>query len=210
MSVTHVKMDDIRDPEKLNYGFLRERGVVPVDPPDGEAVLWFSNGVGDTNDGDLVMTKTVGGVTTTIAIGTASASAANAAELLVLDGANLADVADDQLIGGGLIVFPIAIAGGVTANSDVTISQKIRVIDFWAQMNGAGDTSDTLQLKSTAAAISDALDWTGSDKAIVRAGTLDNANTTVASGGILRVTMTDNAGDNGAAGVAYVLAIPSA
>lgn len=37
----------------------------PDDPADGKAVLWFSNGTGAGNDGDVLIKKTVGGVTTT-------------------------------------------------------------------------------------------------------------------------------------------------
>ena len=37
----------------------------PADPADGMCVIWFSNGTGAGNDGDLVLKKTVGGVTST-------------------------------------------------------------------------------------------------------------------------------------------------
>ena len=204
------RYDQIACPIKEDFGVLKELSATPGDPEDGQARIWLSDGTGAGADGDVVVTKTVAGSTTNVVMGAAGDVTALETEIQILDGDNLADVADDQTIGGVPILFAIAIAGGATADEDVTITQKIRVIDFWAQMNGAGDTSDTLQLKSTTAAISDALDWTGSDKAIVRAASLDDANATVASGGILRVTMTDNAGSNGAAGVAYVLAIPSA
>jgi len=204
------RFDQISCPLRDDFGMLKELDATPADPVDGQARIWLSDGTGAGADGDVVVTKTVAGSTTNVVMGAAGDVTALETEIQILDGDNLADVADDQTIGGVPILFAIAIAGGATADEDVTITQKIRVIDFWAQMNGAGDTSDTLQLKSTTAAISDALDWTGSDKAIVRAASLDDANATVASGGILRVTMTDNAGSNGAAGVAYVLAIPSA
>ena len=37
----------------------------PSDPADGKAVIWFSNGTGAGSDGDLLIKKTVAGVTTT-------------------------------------------------------------------------------------------------------------------------------------------------
>jgi hypothetical protein len=37
----------------------------PADPADGKMTLWFSNGTGAGNDGDVMIKKTVGGVTTT-------------------------------------------------------------------------------------------------------------------------------------------------
>jgi hypothetical protein len=40
----------------------------PADPADGKCILWFSNGTGAGNDGDLMLKKTVGGVVTTNSI----------------------------------------------------------------------------------------------------------------------------------------------
>ena len=206
------KMDQIGCPERQNFGFLQERAADPADPPDGEAVLWFSDGTDSGDDGDVMVTKTVAESTTSTALGTAAASAANTAELLVLDGANLANVATDQVIGGIPIVFPLAIPAGAAGSTDVIITQKIKVIRVDCQHTaGAGEASDTVQLLSTAAAITNAIDWSGADNVIVSAGTLDDANATVASGGKLRVTTVDNdAGDDVGAGVMYVYAIPVA
>lgn len=129
-----------------------------------------------------------------------------------LDGRHFATVANDQTIGGATIIFPIAIAGGAAGNTDITITQKIRVVDAWAvHTGGAGEASDTIQVLNVGNAITDAMDWSGADTALVRASQINDANHTISSGGTLRVTTTDNdAGNDVGAGIVYVLAIPSA
>ena len=113
-----------------------------------------------------------------------------------LAGNEFANVANGNTEGGALVVFAIALAGGSTADYDTTIDNKIRVIDFWVQNDGLGTASDTAQLKSTAAAITDALDMSGADEVVVRAGTINNANATVIAGGILRVAQVDGGGSD--------------
>jgi hypothetical protein len=113
-----------------------------------------------------------------------------------------------QTIGAVPILFQINQAAGANADTDITITQKIKVVNFWIQQTGAGVVSSTCQLKSTSAAISDALDTSGADNVVVRAASIDDANATIASGGILRIT-----GASGAtqpALTAYVLAVPVA
>lgn len=134
------------------------------------------------------------------------------APLSALNGSHVDEVANDQTTPGIPLIIPIAVAGGAAGNEDVVLAQKVRVIDVWAQhTGGAGEASDTLQLLNGADAISDAMSWAGADNALVRAASIDDANATVASGGTLRVTTTDNdtGGDVGA-GIVYVLAIPVA
>jgi len=126
-----------------------------------------------------------------------------------LAGDEFANVADDQTEGGALVVFPIALAGGSTADYDVTIDNKVRVIDFWVQNDGLGTTSDTAQLKNTANAITDALDMDNADETIARAGTIADAYATVVAGGILRVAQVDGGSSDCPAATAYVLAVRS-
>jgi hypothetical protein len=129
-----------------------------------------------------------------------------------LDGGDVANVANDQTTPGLPVIFPVAIAGGAAADTDITIDGKHRVIDAWAQhTGGAGEASDTIQVKNGGNAITDAMDWSGADNAIVRASSIDDANYEIADSGTLRVTTTDNdAGNDVGAGVVYVLAIPVA
>jgi hypothetical protein len=127
-----------------------------------------------------------------------------------LDGSDASNVADDQATPGLPIIFSIAIAGGEADDKDITIAQKVRVIDVWCQhTGGAGEASDTIQVKNEADAITDAMDWSGADNVVVRAGEIDDAYATIDASGTLRVTTTDDdAGDDVGAGIVYVLCIP--
>lgn len=134
------------------------------------------------------------------------------ADKQLIDGMAVELAANDSTVGALPILFTVAVAGGAAANEDITVAQKLRVIDAWAQhTGGAGEASDTIQVFNGANAISDAMDWSGVDNAVVRAASLDDAYTAIAKGGTLRVTTTDNdAGDDVGAGLVYVLAIPVA
>jgi hypothetical protein len=109
------------------------------------------------------------------------------------------------------ILFAIPIAGGAAGNTDLQVKEKVRVIDAWAvHTGGAGEASDTLQVFNGSNAITDAMDWSGADKAVVRAGEIDDAYHTIAEGGTLRVTTTDfDVGGDVGAGVVYVLGVRS-
>ena len=65
-------------------------------------------------------------------------------------------------------------------------------------------TTDTVQLLSTAAAITDALAKTATQEAIIRAATIDQTNSVIAAGGKIRVTASKT---TNVACIAYVLAI---
>jgi hypothetical protein len=105
-------------------------------------------------------------------------------------------------------VITIPVAAGATKSVSFTVPEKIRVIDAWGVQQGAGETSDTIQVLSGTNAITDAMSWAGADKALVRAASIDAAYHEIAKGGTLKVTMTDaDAGTDGAAGVVYVLAV---
>lgn len=125
----------------------------------------------------------------------------------VLDGGNAGDVGDAPALGGIPLIIPIACTGGATANFDATLTNKMRIADFWVVLKGAGSASDTVQLFNGANAISDALDISaGGDKDVFRAGELDDAYHEVAASGTLRVTVTDGGGSDVPACQAYVLA----
>ena len=127
----------------------------------------------------------------------------------VLNGTEVATIADSNVIGGIPILFRIPIAGGAAGNVDVTMTHKVRIIDAWAvHTGGAGEVTDTIQVLNGSNAITDAMDWSGADKAVVRAGEIDDAQHEIAAAGTLRVTTTDfDAGDDVGAGMVYVLAI---
>jgi hypothetical protein len=111
-------------------------------------------------------------------------------------GANVAVVADDNLVGGLPVLHRLSIADGVTGDIDYVLTHKTRVVDVWlVKTGGAGHaTEDTIMAKNGATAITDAIAVGNADKAIKRAGTIDDASWEVAAGGTLRITRTKGAG----------------
>lgn len=105
-----------------------------------------------------------------------------------LDGAKAAVVADANVVGGLSVLHRIDITAGALGDTDVTLTYKTRVIDAWLVLRGAGVATTTLQVKNGANAITDAMAASGSDKALVRCASLDDAYWEIAAGGTLRVT----------------------
>lgn len=122
-----------------------------------------------------------------------------------LTGTKLATVADANVVGGIPVLFRIDIAAGANGNTDVISTHKIRVIDAWHVLRGAGVGSETLQVKNGANAITDTMAASGSDKAVVRAASLDDAYWEIAAGGTLRVTSAGGVSQPDA--TVYVLAV---
>lgn len=93
----------------------------------------------------------------------------------------------------------ITTAGGATANTDKALPTGTwEVIDCHVVNKAAGTTSDTIQLaKDTGGNITDAIDISGADKTIARAGEIDDANNTLIGGtDALRVVETDGGGSD--------------
>jgi|GEM_PF-4345701 len=114
--------------------------------------------------------------------------AAHDTELAALDGANAEEVAESNVIGGIPLTFMIPIAAGALADTDITMTHKVRVLDAYLVLRGAGVATTTLQVKNGTSAITDAMAASGSDKALVRAATIDDAAYEIAAAGTLRVT----------------------
>ena len=106
----------------------------------------------------------------------------------VIAGADLANVADANVIGGVPVVHRIDLAAGALADTDVVLTHKTRVIDAWLVLRGAGVASTTLQVKNGANAITNAMAASGSDTDLVRAAAINDANYEIAAAGTLRVT----------------------
>lgn len=123
----------------------------------------------------------------------------------ILDGTATKVVADDNVIGGIPVIHRIDLAAGALADTDVTLTHKTRVIDAWLILRGAGVATTTLQVKNGANAITDAMAASGSDKALVRAATIDDAYHEIAAAGTLRVTSATGATQPDA--TVYVLGI---
>jgi hypothetical protein len=140
----------------------------------------------------------------TIAAGAVEESmlVANSLTGLVVD-----DVADANVIGGIPVLHRITTLGGATANTDVTLTHKTRVLDAWIVNRAAGTASDTVQILNGSNAISDAVDISGADNTIARIGTLDDQYEEIAASGTLRVTETDGGGTDSPAVDVYVLCV---
>lgn len=92
------------------------------------------------------------------------------------------------------VVYAFDIPDAATADYDRAIPAKFEVTDVTVLKSVAG-AGNTVMVKSTAAAITDAI-AAAVDKAVTRAGTIDRANSTIAAGGILRLTVTRAAGSS--------------
>ena len=122
-----------------------------------------------------------------------------------LDGSSVASNANANVVGTPTLLYRIDIAAGALGNTDVVVTHKIRVIDAHLVLCGAGVSSTTLQVKNGATAITNAMAASGSDQALVRAATIDDAAHEIAAGGTLRVTSASGATQPDA--VVYVLAV---
>lgn len=123
-----------------------------------------------------------------------------------LTGTKVATVADANVVGGVPVLHRIDIADAATGDVDVVLTHKTRVVEVWAvKTAAAGAAANTVQVKSTAAVITDAMSINIADTLIVRAASIDDANHEIAAAGILRVSRV-KAGGN-AACIVYVLGI---
>jgi hypothetical protein len=123
----------------------------------------------------------------------------------ILDARGIANVANANAVGGVILLYRINQAAGANGDTDVTVEHKIRVIDAWLVLTGAGVASSVCTVKNGATAITDGMATTGADKALVRAATIDDAQHEISAGGTLRIT-----GSGGASQPAltmYVLAV---
>lgn len=151
---------------------------------------------------DLYEQETAGGTS-----GKVTANALLGSGSAILTGTQVAVVADANVIGGIPVLYRINTAGGATANTDVTITLKTRVIDVWVVNRAVGTASDTITVKNGATAITNAIDVNKADQTVTHAGTIDDAQWEIAASGTLRVTETDGAGNDSPATTVFVLGV---
>lgn len=124
-----------------------------------------------------------------------AASAVTAAKLAdgALTGSKPANVATTGALPGIPVIWEVDVAAG-SANYDVVVPNKCRIINMWAHKSAAnGGAGDTIQLKTSggAANISDAVSLnTSVDGGNVGAASLDPTNSVVAAGTTLRLVAT--------------------
>ena len=116
-------------------------------------------------------------------------------------------VADAAVQGGVPIVFRHTLTSGANGDQDIVITPKVRVIDAWLVMKGAGTAGSTVTVKNGATAITEALDVSAKlDKDLVRFASIDDAQQEITAGGTLRLSKASTGGDFPGAEV-YVLAL---
>jgi hypothetical protein len=101
-------------------------------------------------------------------------------------------VPDANTTGGILLAHIFNIADAADADYDIVLKEKFEVVDVVVHKIGAG-AGNTVTVKNGATAISDAI-AAAVDKAKTLAGTIDDAQSTVAVGGTLRCSVHRAAG----------------
>lgn len=175
-------------------GDLRE-----FDPVDVDLVIKKDGSVAFTGDQAMGGNKITG-----VKAPTADGDALSKGDA-VLVGTEVAVVANANVIGGIPVLHRIDIAAGALAETDVVLTHKTRVIDAWVVLTGGGVSTTTLKVQNGATAITDAMDVSGSDKALIRAATIDDAQHEIAAAGTLRIKT--ETGATQPACIVYVLGI---
>lgn len=167
-------------------------GAIPVGNASGVATDVVPTG-------DVTISNT--GVT---AIGAGKVTNAMVAPA-ALDGTVAKVQAADNVIGAIPVLFRIDIAAGALATKNVVMTHKVRVVDAWVVLRGAGVANTVLTVGNEGNIITNTFDVSGSDTAVVRCTTLNDANWEIAAGDDLRVVTT--VGATQPACTVYVLAV---
>jgi len=115
--------------------------------------------------------------------------------------------ADGNVIGAIPVIHRLTLTSGANGDQDVTLTHKTRVLDFWLVLKGAGTAGCTVTLKNVTTAITDAVNVAaGGDKAIFRAGTIDDAQQEIAAGAVMRISKASS-GANFPGAECYVLGV---
>jgi hypothetical protein len=111
-------------------------------------------------------------------------------------GEDVARVSDTQTAGGIPVVYTFAIPDAATADYDRVVDAKFEILDVIVQKRGgAGAAGNTIRVKNAADNVTDAIDTNDADQTISRPTTIDDAFSTIAAGGTLRVTSTKSGGN---------------
>lgn len=145
----------------------------------------YALGIGGTADAatiDAAITAAGAGGNTAAGAITQAMDAPNSRDATIV-----ANGADDNLVGVIPVLFRIKIAAGALATKNLIMTHKIRVIDAWLHLDGAGVATTTLQLLNGVTAITDAMAASGAIKAVVRCAQIDATQQDIAAGGTLAV-----------------------
>ena len=81
-----------------------------------------------------------------------------------------------------------ALSAGAHADFDITLDFAFMVTRAQVILTGAGVASSTIIVKNATTAITDAMDTSGADKAVVYNASIDDAAMNISAGGTLRIT----------------------
>jgi len=141
-------------------------------------------------DANVTAAKLATDAVETAKIKDANVTAAKIADA-ILTGAKAAVLANDAVIGGVPVVHTVNVPDGATGDVDVVLTHKTEILEVIVQKRAAaGGASDTITVKNGSDAITDAIDINVADKTIKRATTIDDAFSTIAAAGTLKVTRT--------------------
>lgn len=103
-------------------------------------------------------------------------------------------IADDSSTEPQLLTcIPVSVPDAATGDIDIVLATKFEVVDVVCQKRNGAGVGNAVTVKSGANAISNAIAC-DTDTALTRAGTIDDANSTIAQGGTLRLSCTRAAG----------------
>lgn len=105
-----------------------------------------------------------------------------------IGGQHVEETASGEVDGCIPVTYMKELSAGAVGDTDITITAKTRITGAKLILQGAGVLNCTLQVKNGANAITEAMVASGSDKAVVIAAVIDDANWEIADGGTLRIT----------------------
>lgn len=118
------------------------------------------------------------------------ASAKMNLKLKTVNGSDVENVANVNVIGGVPMLHRIAIAD-LAGNTDVVVANKTKIINVWAIKDAhGGGAGDTVKLVNVASGndITNAIDLSPADKTVIPVTTIDDDEDTILAGGTLRCT----------------------
>jgi hypothetical protein len=113
----------------------------------------------------------------------------------LFDSRNVKVLGADAVTAGIPVLYLVAHGGGpVSLDVDITITEKSRVVDAWVILQGTGTSSDTITIKNSSTAITNAMNINVADTTVVGVGTISDASYDISAAGTLRVTYTSGGG----------------
>lgn len=165
--------------------------------PDNNAIF-FGTGrdVQLYSDGtDLVVAAGAGGGTLDIQVAVSLTSVTlttlTATTVTVTGTLTPPNVVDNQLTPGVPVILNFAVPAAASGSTDYVIADKIEILDVLVQKRAAGGAGDELQVQTGAGApISNTISLNITDTTLARATQINDANSTIAAGGTLRIAWT--------------------